>query len=227
MDDYSDIRERLSSLRNVTMPPEREKEITNNLQKEIEIHRDKKPMLFHRRNLAWLGSVSAAVLIAVVATISLVRYTPLSHQKTASHQVATVSIRYTTVDISEIKSVSQDVGVKPWIPTHGLPGDKLTVVKNGVAGKFILAYKNFWLVEQTTPPADPPGKLTKEKVTIDGTPGVYMTAQVTVQNSTNTFSNLSFLKDGTYIVMSNLGTHPGPISLANSLAIASSLRQVP
>lgn len=225
MDEYSDIKARLSILRSVNMPPERTQEITNVLRREIQVYRNKKISFSRRKILSWLGSVSAAVIIATFFIVSMVQHVSIIQTKTASHKVDTVLIRYTPSQLSEIRSYSKNVGVIPWIPKYGLPGDTLMTVKNGGPGTLILVYKHFWLQEQTSPSTvDPRGKLTKKKVNIDGKAGVYMTVQVTVQNTTQVFSYLTFSKNGTYISMENL--QGGPVPLDSSLVIASSFEQI-
>lgn len=234
VNDYEDIRERLSVLRGIEMPAQRELEITSILEKEIETYRRQKgrsrTLL---RTFGWIGSASAALAVAVFAIgVILVNHGQFGQStgRTNASQkgFSSATLHYTSPQLAQVKSAAQTAGVTPWIPKYGLSGDELMGVKDGERGTLILVYKNFWLIEQTSPPTTPRGVITRESVTIGRTQGLYMIVQGTAQQQSQRFSYLSFKRGVTYITMENLmGGHPNPISIKSSVAIASSLEQVP
>lgn len=132
-------------------------------------------------------------------------------------QVTTAPIHYTQTELGQIKQTAQTVGVAASIPYQGMPGDVLTIVKNGGKGNLILDYKNIWVIESTSPIGQPTDITTQSSVTVDGHAAMYM---VGGQNSF-----LSFQSRSTYITIENL-TPGNPISQQNMQTIGASFRTV-
>lgn len=206
--DYKDIRERLSALRTIQMPAQRELEITSVLQREIEAHRQRykgRRSRNSRRTLGWIGSVSAVVAVFVIS-IYLVNHrhfgNSVQNRTTAAAQSRlTVPVHYTSPQLQQVTSAAQAVGVTPWMPQRGLADDTLTIVKNGGKGILILDYKNIWVIEQTSPPASPQGVPKTTHLTIHNVPAKYI---IVDNQSGQPNSFLEFQQGSTYITVENL-----------------------
>ena len=134
------------------------------------------------RNLGWIRSASAAAAVAVLAIgailVSRAQLEQSVRHTTASHQtVSTVAIHYTPAQLQQVKMAAETVGVTPWIPTQGLTGEELTIVKNGGKGSLILDYKNIFVSEGTSAIAMSLGITSTKNLTIGNVPAEYITAQ--------------------------------------------------
>ncbi|WDL96017.1 hypothetical protein [Alicyclobacillus sp. ALC3] len=210
--DYKEVRERLSILRTIQMPAQRELEISSVLHREIEVHRQRykgRRSRNLRRTFGWVGSASAAVAVAVFAigTI-LVNHGHLAtsaHNRTAASEQShlTVPIHYTSAQLQRVKKVAQAVGVTAWIPHQGLAGDTLTLVKNNGKGILVLDYKHFWITERTSPPpsSSPQGRTKTTHLTIHNVPAEYVVGN---NQSGPPSSALTFQQGNTYIDVSVL-----------------------
>lgn len=228
MDDYDDIKKRLSPLNEIKMSAEKEQEITDAIHQAAQAYRDGRRAPRVKRP-KWIGHVSAvAAAVVAAAGMIIVLHTRLpaktpntsaATNNTTSNTTAvnsTVPITYTQAQLTNVRTVAKNVGVNAWIPSRVLPGDALTVWKSG-GNELILDYKHIWLIESNKPIANPPGITQQKSVDMGGSSGTFIVA------GNNTF--MDFQKGGTYIQMENL-TPDQPISLTNMKGIAESFELV-
>lgn len=228
--EYDDIKKRLSPLNEITMPVEKEQEIANVIREATHAYLDNKvaPKLGRKRR--WIGNVSAVVAGAVVtAGTIIVFHTRLLENASNTSATAnnitinkasvnwTIPITYTKEQLANVRAVANSVSVNAWIPSRGLPGDVLTVVKNG-GNELILDYKHIWVIESSRAIAEPYSIATKQTVNVGGVPGTFIVA------GNNTF--IGFRKGNTFIQIENL-TPGQPVSLAHMKNIAESFQSVP
>lgn len=224
--EYEDIQERLSVLRTVNMSFEREEDITFHLQNEIEKYKKRNRRKSWSRQLGWIGSASAALVVCAVGVGAILYHghssaarpnSTTAAQGQGQNQISTAAVSYTHSQLSQIQQTAQAVGVTASIPYQGMSGDALTIVKNGGKGNLILDYKNIWVIESTSPIGQPSGITTQSSITVGGKAATYMA------NTQNSF--LSFQRGNTYIMIENL--MPGnPISQQNMQAIGASFQPV-
>lgn len=228
--EYDDIKKRLSPLNEITMPVEKEQEIANVIREATQAYLDKKvaPKLGRKRK--WIGNVSAVVAGTVVTTGMIIVFhtrllenasnTGATSNNTISNTASvnsTVPITYTQEQLTNVRTVANSVGVNACIPSRGLPGDVLTVVKNG-GNELILDYKHIWVIESSKAIAEPYSIARKQTVDVGGVPGTFIVA------GNNTF--FGFRKGDTFIQIENL-TPGQPVSLTHMKNIAESFQSVP
>ncbi|GEO28002.1 hypothetical protein AAC03nite_37870 [Alicyclobacillus acidoterrestris] len=224
--EYEDIQERLSVLRTVSMPFEREEDITSHLQNEIEKYKQRNRRKSWSRQLGGIGSVSAALVVCAVGLGAILYHghssaarpnSTTATQGQGQNQISTAVISYTHSQLSQIQQTAQAVGVSASIPSQGTPGDVLTIVKNGGKGNLILDYTNIWVIESASPIEQPFGITTLSNITVGGQAATYMA------NTQNSF--LRFQRGNTYIMIENL-VSGNPISQQNMQAIGASFQPV-
>lgn len=122
--------------------------------------------------------------------------------------------------LKRVKFTAMMVGVAPYLPSVGLPGDSLIAVHPGLVGSLLLDYKDFVVVETTIPQPLPSGIGLSRNVQIGNTTAQLIT-ETSITGQTNTF--LYFQMGPTYISIdhSTFGTALTPSQLQ---AIATSLQ---
>lgn len=229
MNGYDDIKKRLSPLNEITMSAETEQKIKNAIHYAAQAYRDGKRAPVRVKGLNWIGSVSAmAAAVVAAAGMVIVLHTRASERaantSAAMNHTArnttgidsTAPIQYTPAQLTNVGVVAKDVGVSAWIPSRGLPGDTLTVVKNG-GNQLILDYHHIWLIESNQAIANPAGITHRQSVDVGRHSGTFMVA------GNNTF--LDFREGTTYIQIENL-TPDEPISLTDMKNTAESFRPI-
>ena len=219
--EYDDVEGKLSILRTVTMNPERGHDIEQVLQAEIQKYRAKGRWRTGTRTFVWIGSAVAAVVVCAmgVGAVMHVHHTHVgitTNFTTALHGTpTTASIKYTSVQMTQIKQVANAVGVVPMVPSQGQQGDVLTIIKNGGKGQLILDYKTFWIMERSSPISDISRNPTRKTIHVGSQTATYLPA--------NSF--LYFENNGTYFAIQSLKVGV-KISEQNLRAIAESLQPV-
>lgn len=179
--DYSDIKEKLSSLNDVSLSQPAEERIRQNIQQEIVRYRDKGKRGWRLNRLGGVfASVAAVVLVAVgyfgvthnkgtrisspfpsgqsttarqhaVNVTTPQQNTSSNSSKVPNATPQLIQATYTKAEQTQMLSVAQAVGVTGYVPTKILSGDSYMFVKNGGTGTLIIDYHSMWLIETNQP----------------------------------------------------------------------------